>query len=41
MAATKYNIYVRYMNNNRVITGQTDTDWMSNFEFNELSCTCP
>lgn len=37
MAATKYNIYVRYMNNNRVITGQINTDWMSNFEFNELS----
>lgn len=37
MAATKYNIYVRYMNNNRVITGQTDTDWMSDLEFDELS----
>ena len=29
MAATKYNIYVRYMNNNKVITEQTSTDWMS------------
>ena len=37
MAATKYNIYVRYMNNNRVITGQTDSDWMSNYEYNELT----
>lgn len=37
MAATKYNIYIRYMNNNRVITGQSDSDWMSQYEYIELS----
>lgn len=37
MAATKYNIYVRYMNNNRVVSGQSTYDWMSNHEWNELN----
>lgn len=36
MAATKYNIFVRYMNNNKTIVEQTQVDWMSYMEHAEL-----
>lgn len=35
MAATLYNIFIRYMNNNKVITEQTSIDWMSDFDYRE------
>lgn len=36
MAATKYNIFVKYMNNNKTISEQTDVQWMSYYENHEL-----
>lgn len=37
MAATKYNVFVRYMNNGKAIAQQTNIGWMSNFENRELA----
>lgn len=37
MAATKYNIFIKYINGTRVVTKQTDIQWMSYYESYELS----
>lgn len=36
MAATRYNVFVRYMNNGKTISQQTEIDWMSYYENQEL-----
>lgn len=37
MAATTYNVFVRYMNNGKAIAQQTSIGWMSYFENRELA----
>lgn len=37
MAATNYNVFVKYMNNNKTISEQTEIGWMSYYENYELS----